>query len=349
MSYGDWIKAGEPALITQGITSAMVHEYAKQMGDPEAKSIGAGAARAEPAGVKTIAAGQAQPTPGGQTQPQAAPPALKPAEGGKFQIQMTPVVQPYVNDEIRRLDTMSKLERDAQLAENIKRKNMAEATRDASYRATDDLNGLMLPLVTMAADAKIEPGIFAPIVANATRGFNYIVSQIGLPQEFQYAEKSVNQYELAKKAEVALAAAKAAGADMRAIDSLRRLAEGMANPNQTAGTARQLLASTFIENQKALEEASFNYRYATQPNAQEYTLGQNASQAWKDYMPPEEYKKQEAAVRDLMTKKLNDGTPWLEYLLGKGKDEKLQKQDWAKLINQHYGFDISRIFLNTVK
>lgn len=350
MSYSDWLDAGEPETAAGSIGASEAHKFALQNGDPRAVQRAEKMGVAQPAGAPGVPGVPGVGTPPG-TQPAIAAPAQPPKvePGAPMSLGLSPQAQQAANDELNRLRRMPEAQRDAEVITNKKIQQQAINNREVAYNLTPELNNLALPLVGMAAGEKITPGIFAPVLANAARGIDYVIKQAGLPDDYLTGGKAVNQYELAKKAEVALSAAKASGADMKAIRSLEEFSKAIANPSQDAATARNILAKTVLEKQKALEEAVFTQKYAT--SNKQFVVGQNASAAFREQMPDEMYLKQEAAIKDLMTKKLKDkdGTPWLSYLLNQGPDKELQKQNWAKLVNEHYGFDIARYFLNTVK
>jgi hypothetical protein len=337
MEYGSWLDAGEPELVAGGMGAKMAHETAKSLykQTPAGADIGAPKPPPVPKPQESVIGGQPS------------QPAAKPADG-TFTIELPQTAVSAASAENARIRGMNQTERERQTEINRTIQAQALANRNAAFAMTDQLNNLASPLAGMAAGDQIAPGMFAPVLVTAANAFNYAVRQAGLGKEYEVAANAVDQYELAKKAEVALSAAKAGGLNMKAVSSLEELSQAIANPKMTAGSARDILATTILEKQKAAEEAVFTQKYASL--GKQFPLGQDAATAFRQAYKDEMYAKEYAAIKDLLSRRAQDGTPLVGYLLKKGNlDKDLANKITPQLINKMYGFDISRYFLNTVK
>lgn len=316
-------------------------DYAKVKEAAAKESGGLGAAA--PAGTST---------PAGAAIPATAPatglaPTAPPAPTGTMVIEPNAAAKAAAAQEVKQLEGIDiGANRDAVIRQNLDILNDARNRQTSAIDMTQGLNDITKPLVTLAAGQQIAPGAYAKILGTVADKWNSAVSQFGLPDEAKIAAGAVDQLQMADKASAVLREAKARGMDQRALGALEALERGLADPSKTKEAAAEILASSYIDKQRMLEEAIYTQKYG---QGQGMTVAKNAPLAFKEQYPDASYNRDKLALKDLMLQSIN-GEPLLNYALGIGKDKELQKRmDESGVINQKYGTNVVRYFNNSVK
>ena len=323
-------------------------DYAKvkEAAAKEAGGLGAAAPAGAPA---TAPAGTPAPATG-------LAPAAPPAPTGTMVIEPNAAAKTAAAQEVKDLEAIDiGANRDAVIKQNLDILNVAKNRQANAIEMTQGLNDITKPLVTLAAGQQIAPGAYAKILGTVADKWNSAVSQLNLPNEAKIAAGAVDQLQMADKASAVLREAKARGMDQRALGALEALERGLADPSKTKEAAAEILAGSYIDKQRMLEEAIYTQKYG---QGQGMTVAKNAPLAFKQQYPDENYNKDKLALKDLMLASIPtdpknpDGPrePLLNYAMGIGKNAELQRQmKESGVINQKYGTNVTRYFNNSVK
>ena len=318
LDYGSWIDAGRPDPI--GGSSAAA--YADNLNQ---KIKGGGLAAGAPA------AGQPQ-------QPQQVAGAPKPVEAPKAPgvITLDDAAKTAAAKEEQDLYRLPQADRNARIGQNIANIQKLNESRDASHILTGRLNALAHPLGELGTGQQITPGAFASAEYTIKRYFNDALKAAGLP-ELQVDEQGRINYEKAQKAVEALKAKGVEGLNLRAVSALDELAKGMAEPGKTKEAAASILADTYIDKQRAIDEANVTNDYKAGRNL---TVAQGANDQYRRIHSDERYDGERKALNRLLTTSLQSGEPLINYFIGQGKDPRITPQ----VINQLVGADVTRYF-----
>ena len=301
----------------------------------------AGLGAATPAGTPAAAA-----TPAGTPATGLAPTA-PPSLTGTMVIEPNAAAKAVAAQEVKDLESIDiGANRDAVIRQNLDILNDAKNRQASAIEMTQGLVDITKPLVTLAAGQQIAPGAYAKVLGTIADKFNGVVRQSGLPESFTIGANAVDQLQMADKASAVLREAKARGMDQRALGALEALERGLADPSKTKEAAAEILAGSYIDKQRMLEEAIYTQKYG---QGQGMTVAKNAPLAFKEQYPDASYNRDKVALKDLMLQSIN-GEPLLNYALGIGKNKELQKRmDESGVINQKYGTNVIRYFNNSVK
>jgi hypothetical protein len=312
----------------------------KEAAAKEAKESG-GLGAAAPAGTPA-AAPAGTPAPATGLAP-TAPPSLT----GTMVIEPNAAAKAAAAQEVKDLESIDiGANRDVLIKQNLEILNDAKNRQANAIEMTQGLVDITKPLVTLAAGQQIAPGAYAKVLGTIADKFNGVVRQSGLPESFTIGANAVDQLQMADKASAVLREAKARGMDQRALGALEALERGLADPSKTKEAAAEILAGSYIDKQRMLEEAIYTQKYG---QGQGMTVAKNAPLAFKEQYPDASYNRDKVALKDLMLQSI-DGEPLLNYALGIGKNKELQKRmDESGVINQKYGTNVVRYFNNSVK
>lgn len=345
LSYPDWVKAGEPTPVGGQIGAALIKEKAAKLGLNPAEM--GSATKEKPVGT-TAGTAVAQPQAPASTGTQPAAPAVAPqapqANPLQYTVNVPDSARQSAEEEERQLYSMAAPDMQAQVARNNAILSRAQGQKEAAIVTGKKLTELAAPLASMAAGQQIAPGYFAKLQAFASDVYNGAVDAANLPPEFRIKNQGLTDYQIAQKASTILTSEMARNLNQDAYAALQYLAQGVANPSMQAASARELLANAMVENQAALEEALFIQKYA---QGRSKTVAQRASDEFRLNNTPEMYKKEKDAVKKLLAENIN-GVPVINYILrtGDNRDPELQKRFDPNVINQKYGFNITRYILN---
>jgi GH24 family phage-related lysozyme (muramidase) len=316
LDYGSWIDAGRPEPI--GGSSAAA--YADNLNQ---KIKGGGLAAGAPAAQGT------------QQQLAGAP---KPVEAPKAPgaITLDDAAKAAAAREEQDLYRLPQADRNARIGQNIANVQKLNEARDASHILTGRLNALAHPLGELGTGQQITPGAYASAEYTIKRYFNDALKAAGLP-ELQVDEQGRINYEKAQKAVEALKAKGVEGLNLRAVSALDELAKGMAEPGKTKEAAASILADTYIDKQRAIDEANITNDYKSGRNL---TVAQGANDQYRRIHPDERYDVERKALNKLLTTSLQTGEPLINYFIGQGKDPRITPQ----VINQLVGADVTRYF-----
>lgn len=317
MDFGSWVEAGRPELI--GGTSAAA--YAENLNQ---KIKGGGLGAAKPA---------AQPE---QVQPAAGAPKPVSAPSAPQAITLDDAAKAAAAREEQDLFKLPQADRNARIGQNIANVQVLNQARDASHILTGRLNDLAQPLAELGAGQQITPGAFASAEYTIKRYFNDALKNAGLP-EYQIDETGRINYEKAQKAVEALKAKGVEGLNLKAVSALDELAKGLAEPGKTKEAAASILASTYVDKQRAIDEANFTNDYKAGRNL---TVAQGANDQYRRIYSDQRYDDERHALNKLLTTSLQNGEPLINYFIGKGKDPRITPQT----INQLVGADVARYF-----
>jgi len=223
--------------------------------------------------------------------------------------------------------------------------------RNEGYALTSGLNDIAKPLAGLAAGQQIAPGAFARVQYTVINAFNDALRTVlpeSMANELAIGKEAQTQYQLAEKASAALREAKQRSSDLRAISALEELEKSIADPRKTADTAAEILAGAYVDKQKMIDEALFTEKYA---RSQPTSVARGASGAYKAQYKEEQYNAEKAVIKKMLRDQIN-GVPLISYLLGQ-KDPRMDPAIAARItpqaINEMYGVDVTRYFLNTAK
>ena len=251
--------------------------------------------------------------------------------------------------EAREIELMTfKEDREKVLETNRALINQAISSRDGAFAITAGLNDVAKPLAGLAAGEKIAPGAFAKLQYLVVDKFNSALDALGLPDDLKIAPGAQTQFQLAEKASAALREAKQRTSDLRAISALEELEKSIADPQKTKEAAADILAASYVDKQKMADQGMYTLKYA---RSQPVTVARGASEAYKKQYTEEQYNMEKAVIKKLLLDNIN-GIPMISYLLKSG-DAKLDPAIAARItpqsINEMYGVDVARYFLNSAK
>lgn len=342
-------KASEYFALPENERPSLNPDDYKTLKDAAAKEAG-GLGAAAPAG--TPAAGA---TPAGAPATGLAP-AAPPSLTGTMVIEPNAAAKAVAAQEVKDLESRDiGANRDAEIRQNLDILNDAKNRQASAIEMTQGLVDITKPLVTLAAGQQIAPGAYAKVLGTIADKFNGVVRQSGLPESFTIGANAVDQLQMADKASAVLREAKARGMDQRALGALEALERGLADPSKTKEAAAEILAGSYIDKQRMLEEAIYTQKYG---QGQGMTVAKNAPLAFKEQYPDASYNRDKVALKDLMLSTVptdpknpnGPREPLLNYALGIGKNKELQKRmDESGVINQKYGTNVVRYFNNSVK
>jgi hypothetical protein len=332
-------KASEYFALPENERPSLNPDDYKTLKEAAAKESG-GLGAAAPAG--TPAAGAPAGTPATGLAPTAAPTLT-----GTMVIEPNAAAKAAAAQEVKDLESRDiGANRDAEIRQNLDILNDAKNRQASAIQMTPGLIEITKPLVTLAAGQQIAPGAYAKVLGTIADKFNYVVRQSGLPKDFEIAAGAVDQLQMADKAAAVVSQAQARGMDQRAVSALQELERGLADPSKTKEAAAEILAASYIDKQRMLEEAIYTQKYG---QGQSMTVAKNAPLAFKEQYPDASYNRDKVALKDLMLQSIN-GEPLLNYALNIGKDKELQKRmNESGVINQKYGTNVIRYFNNSVK
>lgn len=225
------------------------------------------------------------------------------------------------------------------------------ANRNEAFALTPALNDVAKPLAGLAAGQQIAPGAFAKVQYVVVNAFNDAL-RAALPEsmaeELAIGKEAQTQYQLAEKASAALREAKQRTSDLKAVAALEELEKSIADPKKTADAAADILAAAYIEKQKRADEALYTEKYA---RSQPTSVAVGANTAYKRQYTEEQYSAEKAVIKKLLRERIN-GVPLISYLL-KQQDPRMDPAVASRItpqaINEMYGVDVSRYFLNSAK
>ena len=275
------------------------------------------------------------------------------AAAPRVDVKLSPDAITAARDEARELQRMQMgPDRNKAIDENLRIASEARKQRDASLRLTGNLNDLAKPLAGLSAGQQIAPGAFSKVLSMAAKTINSAADQLNLPKEYRVALQGSSQYELAQKAARILTEAKAANLGQRAESALTTLEQGLADPSKQGDTIAEILAAAYVEKQKGLEEAKFIDAYSRSAGAG-ITVAKNASSLFRSQegTRDEDYSRDQAIIKQFLKEKITEegpskGKSLLSFLLQQNPNDPLQKKITPEIINQMYGADIARYFLN---
>jgi hypothetical protein len=252
--------------------------------------------------------------------------------------------------EARELETMTfSGDREKVLETNRALINQAIANRDSAFALTPGLNDVAKPLTALAAGQQISPGAFAKVQYLFVDKLNSAIDAIGLPSELKVAPGAQTQYQLAEKASAALREAKQRTSDLKAISALEELEKSIADPGKTKEAAAEILAAAYIEKQRMADQGNYTLKYA---RSQPVTVARGASDAFKKQYTDEQYALEKAAIKKMLTEPPINGVPLISYLLkqeGSNINPAIAARITPQSINEMYGVDVARYFLNSAQ
>ena len=320
MDYGSWADAGKPEPVGGAIYAQRAEALQQQV----------------KGGGLSGAAGSQKPQQQIQAQPAGAPKPID-APAAPSAITLDDAAKAAAAKEEQDLFRLPQADRNARIAQNISNIQRLNDSRDASHILTGRLNALAQPLSELGAGQQITPGAFASMEYTIKKYFNDALKNAGLP-ELQVDETGRINYEKAQKAVEALKARGVEGLNLKAVSALDELAKGMAEPGKTKEAAASILADTYIDKQRGIDEANLTNDYKAGRNL---TVSQGANDQYRRIFSDKRYDDERIALNKLLTTSLRDtGEPLINYFIGKGKDPRVTPQ----VINQLIGADVSRYF-----
>jgi hypothetical protein len=294
-----------------------------------------------------------EPKPAGAAGQPAATTTADAATTPRVDIKLSPDAITAARDEARELESMRMgTDRDKAINKNQAIVDEALKQRDASLRLTGNLNDLAKPLAGLSAGQQIAPGSLSKVLSLGAKIINSTADQLNLPEEYRVAREGSSQYELAQKAARILTEAKAANLDQRAVSALTALEQGLADPSKQGDTIAEILAAAYVEKQKALEESKFIDAYSRSAGAG-ITVAKNASSLFRNQAGTRDadFARDQALIKEFLKEKIQEkgpsqGKSLLSFLLQQNPRDPLQKKITPEIINQMYGADIARYFLN---
>ena len=359
LTASDWRKAGQPRLIGGQIAEAAAARELGRLGVSPARELGR--LGVSPTGGQAVPRGPSEGTQGpgvpsegtqgpgvpsgGESKP-GQPSPMEQAGVYTHRIELSPEAYATAEREGETLSGLTEADRNARIAKNISTMNAIRDARERSRSSGDAIGELSIALTGLSGP--LTTGSFFEKRQALVSAYNTAVDLFGFDKSFRIASAQLSNAQIAEKVNNLLQSERARGLGQHAFGALEYLGRGIPNPSMNQDAITKIIADMMVGKQQDLDKGTFAEKYQRRAGT-DYTVGEGINDAF--YRQPgfrkQDYENDKRVIAKLLQyRNTKTGEPLVNYLMGRGKDQALQRQLTPQAFDKKFGTGISRYFYN---